>query len=429
VYHSIIMANKRYENEYVPLPATEKNEKRPLSDNIQLSREELLSRLQEYRATNFQLLEEKRQWILRSQNMCDIEAQLDRSKHEISKLRQQLHDALEKRHEGVQHPKVVSRQTSCASRKSNQSTDENPVDISGLDVDEVTSEDMESTRRRETSDPSLVEADSTVGRDVTCTCGALKNIDQLMMINHQWQKDYTALQEDYNSLKGALWKAESRIATVQSEKEELIVKLKCLNNDRSLPSMTSRTSTEEDIEALKQQLIVYKEDFDAEKKDTDRLTSDNNKLKIELQKSYDIIDDLTTKSTTIKANLRRVSNEKDHIISELRKLTSPSHLPFSPVGEAPMRIGGAANQCQRDGDTTFNRTHYGNRDDEHLKRRMSQTRPQHAGEFIHHSQWDARGLPSSFYGGAAVRDQGVSTNSNEKESCSSTHNTPVSSSI
>ena len=75
-----------------------------------------------------------------------------------------------------------------------------------------------------------------------------------MMINHQWQKDYTALQEDYNSLKGALWKAESRIATVQSEKEELIVKLKCLNNDRSLPSMTSRTSTEEDIEALKQQV-------------------------------------------------------------------------------------------------------------------------------------------------------------------------------
>jgi hypothetical protein len=82
-----------------------------------------MSRLQEYRATNFQLLEEKRQWILRSQNMCDIEAQLDRSKHEISKLRQQLHDAL-KRHEGVQHPKVVSRQTSVTSRKSNQCSDE-----------------------------------------------------------------------------------------------------------------------------------------------------------------------------------------------------------------------------------------------------------------------------------------------------------------
>jgi len=123
------MATRRYQNEYVPMPVKEKDTmelslpSRPLSDNLHLSREDLLCRLQDYRTTNLQLLEEKRQWILQSQNVCEIEAQLDRSKHEISKLRQQLHDA-EKRHEGTQHPKVVSRQTSSTSRKSYQSAEE-----------------------------------------------------------------------------------------------------------------------------------------------------------------------------------------------------------------------------------------------------------------------------------------------------------------
>ena len=68
---------------------------------------------------------------------------------------------------------------------------------------------------------------------------------------------------------------------------------------------------------------------------------DHNKLKLELQKSYGVIDNLTLKNNTIKQNYNRVNSEKEHIITELRRL-STSSLPFSPVVTPTQRVPRAA---------------------------------------------------------------------------------------
>ena len=84
-------------------------------------------------------------------------------------------------------------------------------------------------------------------------------------------------------------------------------------------------------------MIIYKEDYTAEKEDNKKLTEEQNKLKLELQKAYGVIDNLTMKNTSIKESYHRVNSEKDHIIKELRRL-STSTLPFSPVSTFQRRI-------------------------------------------------------------------------------------------
>lgn len=70
------------------------------------------------------------------------------------------------------------------------------------------------------------------------------------------------------------------------------------------------------------QLIIYKEDYEHEKKDHGDLKDLHSQMKLELEKCKEIIEKLKKKNDTIKENYRRVSSDKEHIISQLRQITT-----------------------------------------------------------------------------------------------------------
>ncbi|XP_057310936.1 polyamine-modulated factor 1-binding protein 1-like [Hydractinia symbiolongicarpus] len=247
-----------------------------LTSTDDLSKEELVRKLKEYRKANIELLEDKRHLLLRSQEACKLKEQTLEEKGEVF---QEI--------------------------KSNSSTREN----------------MDEGKSR-------------------CNCEAATTLTEVIKVNHVWQKDYTRLSQEFNKVKARLWKAESQLRLTRQENEELIRNIQKVEEQqpdaRMAFSTENNTYTLDDIEALKQQLIIYKEDYTAEKEDKKKLTEEQNKLKLELQKAYGIIDSLTVKNNTMKENYRRVSSEKEHIIKELRRL-STSTLPFSPVSPLTAR--------------------------------------------------------------------------------------------
>jgi len=160
---------------------------------------------------------------------------------------------------------------------------------------------------------------------------------RVIAVNHHWQQDYTKLQEEHNTVKANLITAEKRCEELERENHSLVRRLRDCSDGINMSAdeavvVTSPTSptlryTFSDIEALKQQVMIYKEDFLQEKNDHQKVNKEHNKLKLELQHAQTIIDKLNQKNTQIKESYRRVSLEKEHIVQELRKLSKGTAAP------------------------------------------------------------------------------------------------------
>jgi len=302
----------------------------------ELNRDELINKLKEYRKANIELLEDKRHLLLLSQEAHKVEAEFEKNVSEMQELRDRinvLENSSKKTAEEITTTtiKAIVRQLSNTSRKS----EEQP--LIELREDSLEKEEVFLGQHEDLHLPL-----KKMGEEITCYCGATEKLNEVVKVNHFWQKDYTVLMDECNNLKARLWKTESEMGLLRKENEELREKvLKQINEEHSHVNGTLKETTLftlDDIEALKQQLIIYKEDYTAEKEDSKKLCEEQNKLKLELQKSYGVIDNLTMKNSNIRESYDRVNSEKEHIIKELRRLSTTTLLPLSPVSTFQRRI-------------------------------------------------------------------------------------------
>ena len=77
-------------------------------------------------------------------------------------------------------------------------------------------------------------------------------------------------------------------------------------------------------------MAIFKDDYEQEVKDNKKLKQSSNELQQELYRANNRIDELTNKNKNIKEKYRRVSYQKEHLLNELRRLSTAA-LPLSPV--------------------------------------------------------------------------------------------------
>ena len=70
--------------------------------------------------------------------------------------------------------------------------------------------------------------------------------------------------------------------------------------------------------------MLYKEDFEANQKVISKLQQDLSEMKIELNKSQEVIKELNRKNLIAKDNFDRVNAENIHILTQLRRLSTTS---------------------------------------------------------------------------------------------------------
>ncbi|XP_002158329.3 uncharacterized protein LOC100202905 [Hydra vulgaris] len=153
--------------------------------------------------------------------------------------------------------------------------------------------------------------------NAACTCEAMNKLKQAIVINHMWQNDYNMLKEDLVKANILLEDYRSQITSLKSMLNGLQVKS---SNSSSLNS----GFTNDDVEAFKQQMLVYKEDYDASQVVISKMQQELSVMKIELNQSQEFTKELMRKNETAKNNFDRVNIENVHILSQLRRLTSQS---------------------------------------------------------------------------------------------------------
>ena len=77
-------------------------------------------------------------------------------------------------------------------------------------------------------------------------------------------------------------------------------------------------------------MAIFKDDYEQEVKDNNKLKQSSKELQQELYRANNRNDELTNKNKNIKEKYRRVSYQKEHLLNELRRLSTAT-LPLSPV--------------------------------------------------------------------------------------------------
>ena len=181
--------------------------------------------------------------------------------------------------------------------------------------------------------------------------GYKEKFEALVEINHGWKKDYEELQMRYEMLKGEkrlledeerelklrISELEQRQGPLESELTRLAAALYAQQNSSN--GSSNGGVSEEQCEILKSQMIVYKEDFEKERKDREKLHEEKEKYKHKLQDAEEIIKKLTSELDSCKAReeTRRGSWSENGYLSE-RVATPPRYqvqyvYPYQPVDQ------------------------------------------------------------------------------------------------
>ncbi len=164
--------------------------------------------------------------------------------------------------------------------------------------------------------------------------GYKEKFEALVEINHSWKKDYEELQMRFEMLKGEKRPLEDEVKETKLRISELEQRQGPLQSELArlagtLYAQQSKGSSnggpsEEQCEILKSQMIVYKEDFDKERKDREKLREKKEKYKHKLEDAEEIIRKLTSELDACKAReeARRASWAENGYLSE-RAVTPP----------------------------------------------------------------------------------------------------------
>eukprot|EP00794_Sanderia_malayensis_P012999 gene12999-14338_t len=180
----------------------------------------------------------------------------------------------------------------------------------------------------------------------SCVCRSSRCFEEVVRVNHQWQEKFEDLLNEREQVNARFKKFHTEVEQEKSENHRLRTLVDKLTEDLQnvSPTMydhkTRRASadqacyTSDDVEALKQQLIAYEEDFQNERKDKTTAQDESKMLQEKLQTANERIRKLSDESRRYKQCFGEVYQQKEHLISELRRL-STSSLPFSPVHQLP----------------------------------------------------------------------------------------------
>jgi len=172
------------------------------------------------------------------------------------------------------------------------------------------------------------------GKDVErCSnskCNLQAKLNEVTRINHIWQKDYTSLLAEANNTKIRLRSVEKQLdvshdlnAVLKTENTEWRNYIEKKDDKPISPSKEAgQNIVKDELEALKQQLNVYKEDFDRERKDKDELEVKLKAIKRDLGTSLKTIDKMKEENNDLRLRCRKTNSEKEGILSELRRLTT-----------------------------------------------------------------------------------------------------------
>ena len=152
---------------------------------------------------------------------------------------------------------------------------------------------------------SAVSRSETVGNDK----GYKERFEALVEVNHGWKKDYEELQMRYEMINGEkklleeeerelklrVSELEKRQAPLESEITQLAAALYAQQ-----PGSNGGPS-EEQCELLKSQMVVYKEDFERERRDREKLHEEKEKYKHKLEDAEEVIRKLTEELDACKA--------------------------------------------------------------------------------------------------------------------------------
>jgi len=248
--------------------------------NVEILYQDLLQRFSETRKLNMKLLEEKRELLLRMQS--------DKS----SELRP---------HSRAQHD--------C----------ENDIEFSVMDLSDT---------------GSMGDASE---RSHSCYCDSVAKAKKLSELNFKIEERYNLLKNDYDKLESDFLKLREENKEDRAENSKLRNLIEKLSSDLQNSKHTRGNQAKdsynfEDIEALKQQLIAYKEDFDQERKDKEKSQCCKDELEVRLKDANSKLSKLSLENMQYKQCLSQVKQQKEHLLSEMRRL-STSSLPFSPVLE------------------------------------------------------------------------------------------------
>jgi len=188
-------------------------------------------------------------------------------------------------------------------------------------------------------DSMLLSMESQImeGTDCQCNCQATKDLKKVLDVNQHWQSDYNQLMDANQLLKTKYWNLKQKYEDMKKENVELMGRCAELCRkkiDQQFPQVenkpvekTVETSkfTADDLEALKQQLAIYKQDFMEEKKEHQNTSRQNNKLKMELRQLRQTVDGYFKDNQSMKEKYHKLYAEKNHIVNELQRLSNPYH--------------------------------------------------------------------------------------------------------
>ena len=126
-------------------------------------------------------------------------------------------------------------------------------------------------------------------------------VRSLIEINHGWKRDYEELQMRYEMLSGEKRLLEEeekelkeRIGDLEKCQGPLESEITRLATALYTQSQQGQSTNDEQCEVLKTQITVYKEDFERERRDREKIHQEKEKLKRELEGAEEIIKRLTT---------------------------------------------------------------------------------------------------------------------------------------
>ncbi|XP_065053695.1 uncharacterized protein LOC135682646 isoform X1 [Rhopilema esculentum] len=190
-----------------------------------------------------------------------------------------------------------------------------------------------------------IESNSSNGKRTfeefgTCKCKSTEGLHELLKGNHEWKRKYEAVSLEYAHLKTICEHMKKEIVEDKEENDKLKQLVCNLSADLKKLGLSSKIQTSkandvcksDEMEALKQQIELYQEDFNNERKDKEKLLNEKNFLEGQLQQASESLEMVSAENQRFRQCLNKVTHQKEHIISEIRRL-SASSLPFSPVYE------------------------------------------------------------------------------------------------
>lgn len=168
-----------------------------------------------------------------------------------------------------------------------------------------------------------------------CVCGLSSTVQELVKVNHQWQKDYNKIVIERDEYKDRLYKTQDELKKLNfAVKEKTNLSSYIALPPSAVPKREESLSID-DIEALKQQAMAYKEDFLMTRRELLNTIDELKDAKTEVERYKEETRRLFTENNKLKENFNRIDAEKQHILNELQRLTSRSNFQGYGLYEQP----------------------------------------------------------------------------------------------